>query len=110
MHIHRPHLSRHPPRPAAHALVNRSTISSCPRSIATDIAVTPASVFISTFAPARLAIAPVLDKRWHEVVLEILPYVFVLVAMMRMPTVLRKVAERMKDYGIPMRFSPWSGR
>ena len=45
-----------------------------------------------------VAIAPVLDKRWHEVVLEILPYVFVLVAMMRMPTVLRKVAERMKEF------------
>lgn len=45
-----------------------------------------------------VAVAPLLDKRWYEVVLDVLPYVFVLIAMMRMPTVLRKVALRMKEY------------
>lgn len=45
-----------------------------------------------------VAVAPLLDKRWYEVVLDVLPYVFVLIAMMRMPTVLRKVAMRMKEY------------
>jgi hypothetical protein len=45
-----------------------------------------------------VAVAPLLDKRWYEVVLEVLPYVFVFIAMMRMPAVMRKVAARMKEY------------
>ncbi|MQB01560.1 MAG: hypothetical protein GEU78_14940 [Actinobacteria bacterium] len=45
-----------------------------------------------------VAVAPALDKRWYEVVLDVLPYVFVLIAMMRVPRVLWKVAERMKEY------------
>ena len=45
-----------------------------------------------------VAVAPLLDKRWYEVVLDVLPNVFVLIAMMRMPTVLQKVAERMKEH------------
>jgi hypothetical protein len=39
-----------------------------------------------------------LDKRWHEIVLDILPYIFVLIAILRMPTNMRKVAARMKEF------------
>ncbi len=45
-----------------------------------------------------VATAPLLDKRWHEVVLDVLPYVLVGVALIRTPSTLRVVSERMKDY------------
>lgn len=45
-----------------------------------------------------IAVAPLLDKRWHEVVLDVLPYIFVLIAILRMPRILQKVAERMKEF------------
>ena len=45
-----------------------------------------------------LAGASLLDKRWYEVVLDIVPYVIVFVALLRTPRALRSVAERMKDY------------
>jgi hypothetical protein len=46
---------------------------------------------------AWIAAAPVLDKRWHEVALDVSPYVIVYAALWRMPPALRQVAERMKD-------------
>jgi hypothetical protein len=45
-----------------------------------------------------IAVAPLLDKRWYEVVLDVLPYIFVLIAIMRMPRVMEKVAVRMKEF------------
>lgn len=39
-----------------------------------------------------------LDKRWHEVVFDVTPYLIVSVALLRTPSVLRSVAERMKEY------------
>lgn len=45
-----------------------------------------------------IAAASLLDKRWTEVVADILPYVFVGVALFRLPRALRAVAERMKTY------------
>ena len=45
-----------------------------------------------------IAVAPLLDKRWHEVVLDVLPYIFVLIAIVRMPRILQKVADRMKEF------------
>ncbi len=47
---------------------------------------------------AWVAAASLLDKRWYEVVFDVLPYVIVSVALIRTPPVLRKVAERMKEY------------
>lgn len=47
---------------------------------------------------AWVASASLLDKRWHEVVFDVLPYVFVGVALLRTPAMMRNVAERMKDY------------
>ncbi|HJR43995.1 MAG TPA: hypothetical protein VJ927_00155 [Actinomycetota bacterium] len=45
-----------------------------------------------------IAIASLLDKRWYEVVTDVLPYVFVGIALFRLPGALRAIAERMKVY------------
>jgi hypothetical protein len=45
-----------------------------------------------------VASASLLDKRWHEVVMDVLPYVIVLAALLRTPGIMRSIAERMKDY------------
>ena len=45
-----------------------------------------------------VASASLLDKRWWEVVLDVLPYAFVGAAFLRLPPVMRKIAERMKGY------------
>jgi hypothetical protein len=47
---------------------------------------------------AWIASARLLDKRWYEVVLDVLPYALVGGAMMRAPAALRSVARRMRDY------------
>jgi hypothetical protein len=39
-----------------------------------------------------------LDKRWHEVLFDVMPYLIVSVALLRTPYVLRSVADRMKGY------------
>jgi hypothetical protein len=44
-----------------------------------------------------IAAASLLDKRWHEVVLDVVPYVIVYAALLRTPAALRKVGERMKN-------------
>lgn len=58
----------------------------------------PLVVLLVVLVAGWIASASLLDKRWWEVVLDVLPYVFVGVAFLRIPAVLRKVAERMKDY------------
>ena len=45
-----------------------------------------------------IAIASLLDKRWYEVALDVLPYVLVGIALLRTPSTLRRIAERMKEY------------
>ncbi len=45
-----------------------------------------------------VAVASLLDKRWYEVVADILPYFIVGVALVRVPGTLRQIAERMKEY------------
>lgn len=45
-----------------------------------------------------IAIASLLDKRWYEVVTDLLPYVFVGVAILRVPGAMRAIAQRMKEY------------
>jgi hypothetical protein len=47
---------------------------------------------------AWVAGASLLDKRWYEVVFDVLPYVIVMAALLRTPRVLRSIAERMKGY------------
>jgi hypothetical protein len=45
-----------------------------------------------------IGLASLLDKRWHEVVWDVLPYVIVSAALLRTPRILRSVADRMKEY------------
>lgn len=45
-----------------------------------------------------IASASLLDKRWYEVVADVLPSCIVAIALMRVPSALRSVAERMKEY------------
>lgn len=45
-----------------------------------------------------VATAPLLDKRWHEILLDVLPYVLVGFALLRTPSTLRVIAERMRQY------------
>jgi hypothetical protein len=47
---------------------------------------------------AWVASASLLDKRWYEVVADVLPYVFVSIALLRMPPTLRAIADRMRGY------------
>jgi hypothetical protein len=44
------------------------------------------------------ASASLLDKRWYEVVMDVLPYCFVCLLMVRTPVIVGRIAERMKDY------------
>lgn len=44
------------------------------------------------------ATAGLLDKRWYEVLLDVTPYLLIVVAFLRVPAVLGKIAERMKEY------------
>lgn len=45
-----------------------------------------------------IAVASLLDKRWHEVLFDVTPYVIVSAALLRAPYVMRAVAERMKEH------------
>jgi hypothetical protein len=50
------------------------------------------------FAMGWIASASLLDKRWHEVVLDVLPSAFVGLALLRVPAILRSMATRMRTY------------
>jgi hypothetical protein len=45
-----------------------------------------------------IAAASLLDKRWYEVVADVLPYAIVGVAILRTPPALRKISERIRKY------------
>lgn len=45
-----------------------------------------------------IAVASLLDKRWHEVVLDVLPSAVILIALWRTPGALGVIAERMKEF------------
>lgn len=45
-----------------------------------------------------IAVASLLDKRWHEVLFDVLPYVIAVAAVLRIPACLRAIAERMKEH------------
>lgn len=47
---------------------------------------------------AWIAASSLLDKRWYEVLLDVFPYLLAILALLRTPSALRAVAERMKDY------------
>ena len=56
------------------------------------------TTLLAVLVVAWIASASLLDKRWWEVVMDVAPYVFVGAAFLRFPKVMRKIAERMKDY------------
>jgi hypothetical protein len=45
-----------------------------------------------------IASASLLDKRWYEVVMDVLPYLFIGIAVLRTPPITRAMAQRMRDY------------
>ncbi len=45
-----------------------------------------------------IAAASLLDKRWYEVVADVLPYAIVGVALLRVPPAMSAIAERMKEF------------
>jgi hypothetical protein len=50
--------------------------------------------------------AGVLDKRWYEVVLDVLPYLFISVALLRVPPTLRAIAARMRKFELDLGEDP----
>lgn len=61
-------------------------------------AYTVLSVLLLILMVTWIATASLLDKRWHEVLFDVLPYVIVGAAVLRMPAAMRGIAKRMKDY------------
>lgn len=53
-----------------------------------------------------LAAASLLDKRWWEVALDLTPHVIVAVVLLRVPSVLTRIAQRMKDHERDAGFDP----
>lgn len=47
---------------------------------------------------AWIAASSLLDKRWYEVVTDVIPYVIVSAALLRLPPAMRAIGERMKEY------------
>jgi hypothetical protein len=45
-----------------------------------------------------IAASSLLDKYWYEVAVDALPYAFVSIALLRVPSTLRTIAERMREY------------
>lgn len=45
-----------------------------------------------------VAAASLLDKRWWEVALDLTPHLIIAIVLLRTPSVLRKIAERMKQH------------
>jgi hypothetical protein len=45
-----------------------------------------------------IGVASLLDKRWHEVLFDVLPYLIVIAAVLRVPAAMRGIAVRMKEY------------
>ena len=45
-----------------------------------------------------IGFASLLDKRWHEVLFDVTPYLIVSIALLRTPYVMCSVADRMKGY------------
>ncbi|HEY7876372.1 MAG TPA: hypothetical protein VIG64_14750 [Actinomycetota bacterium] len=56
------------------------------------------AVIVIALVAAWVATASLLDKRWYEVVIDSLPSFIVAIALLRTPSVLRRVSARMKVY------------
>lgn len=47
---------------------------------------------------AWIAGAGLLDKRWYEVLMDVFPYAFIAIAMLRTPAIMISIVERMKEH------------
>ena len=47
---------------------------------------------------AWIASAGLLDKRWYEVLMDVFPYAFIAIAMLRTPAIMTSIVERMKEH------------
>ena len=56
------------------------------------------AIILLGFVIGWVASASLLDKRWHEVVLDVLPSGFIGIAFLRTPSIVRAMAARMKIY------------
>ncbi len=56
------------------------------------------AIVLGVLMAAWIASASLMDKRWYEVVWDVMPYAFVGAALMRAPVIFRKIAARMKRY------------
>jgi hypothetical protein len=56
------------------------------------------AILLLVLMAAWIAAASLLDKRWYEVLADVLPYVIVGAALLRVPPAMHAIAERMKDY------------
>jgi len=56
------------------------------------------AVVLLALVAAWIAASSLLDKRWYEVLLDVLPYGLVSAALLRIRPAMRRVAERMRGY------------
>jgi hypothetical protein len=56
------------------------------------------TILMAVLVGGWIASAPLLDKRWWEVVLDVLPYALVAGAFLRLPAVMQMIADRMRRY------------
>lgn len=56
------------------------------------------TIALCTLVAGWIASAGLLDKHWWEVALDVLPYALVGVAFLRLPKMMGRIAERMRDY------------
>ncbi len=56
------------------------------------------AVLLLVLMGAWIAASSLLDKRWHEMVLDVIPYVIVSAALLRVPPTLHSIAERMEEF------------
>jgi hypothetical protein len=65
-----------------------------------------AALLLVALVAIWIGAAGLLDKRWYEVVLDVLPYVFISIALLRVPAALRSIAARMKKYELDIGEDP----
>ena len=56
------------------------------------------AIVLLALVAAWIAASSLLDKFWYEVALDALPYAFVSIALLRVPSSLRLIGERMREY------------
>jgi hypothetical protein len=65
-----------------------------------------AAIFLVAMVAVWIGGAGLLDKRWYEVVLDVLPYVFISIALLRVRPALRAIAARMRKFEVDLGEDP----